>query len=50
MGEAQINGHAALFFLRQPIWIRSRKRLNQGTLAVIYVAGGGENGVLLGHF
>ena len=48
--ETQINGHATRFFLRQPIRVRAGKRLNQGTLAVIYVAGGGENGMLLGHF
>jgi hypothetical protein len=50
MSETKINSHAARFFLRQPIRIDAGKRLNQRTLAVIYVAGGGENGVPLHHF
>lgn len=50
MGETKINGHAARFFLRQPIRIDTGKRLNQRTLAVIYVAGGGENDVPLHYF
>ena len=50
MGKTEINGHATRFLLRQPIRIRAGKRLNHGTFAVIYVAGGGEDGVSLGHF
>ena len=50
MGETEINGHAARFFLRQPIRIDAGKRLYQGTLAVIDVAGRGEDGVPLHYF
>ena len=50
MGETEINGHAAGFFLRQPIWIDAGKGLYQGTLAVIDVASRGEDGVPLGHY
>ena len=47
--EAEVNRDAALFFLRQPIGINARQRLNQRAFAVVHMPGGGEDEVLSSH-
>ena len=50
MGEAKIDGDAALFLLGQAIGIVTRERLHQRALAVVDVTGRGEDGVAGVHY
>ena len=45
-GKADIDGHAALLLLFEPVRVGSRERLNQRGFAVIYVSGGSDDDVL----
>jgi len=46
--EAKINRDAARFFFRQAIGIRAGQSLHQRALAMVYVAGGGQDEMLHG--
>lgn len=50
MREAEIDGDASRFFLGQPIGIGASKRFDQRALAMIDVAGRGENEVRFVHW
>src|SRR6266699_2228117 len=43
MRKPKVNRDAARFFLRQPIRINARQRLDQCAFAVVHMAGGGED-------
>lgn len=49
MREAQVDRDAARFFFRQTIGVGAGERLDQRCLAVIDMAGGGENEILRIH-
>ena len=45
-GEPQVNGHAALLLLLQPIRIRAGERTDKRGLAVVHMAGRADNDAL----
>ena len=49
MSEAEVDGDAALFFLRQPVGVMPCERGDQRAFAVINMTGRGQDGMTDGH-
>ena len=50
MREAEVDGDAAQFLLRQTVGVAAGKRLHQRALAVVNMTGRGKNGVAGFHY